>query len=343
MLLGSATTPAAEAARNWVVGTKEAPPFVIKQSDGTWSGISIELWERIAAQLGVSYELREYDLTGLIDAVAAGEVDAGVAALTVTPDREQVLDFTHPFYTTGLAIAVQPGGGGTLALLGRLFSWEFLATVGLLSIVLLGVGVLVWLLERRANPEQFGGKAAEGIGSGFWWSAVTMTTVGYGDKAPLTPGGRFVGLLWMFASIIVISGFTGAIASSLTIGKLEGLVHGPADLPRVSVGTVPGSSSEDYLRTNRLRYRKFDSIREGMLAVAAGKLDAMVYDAPLLRYLANVELRDRVEIVPGTFQRQDYAIALPGGSPAREKINRVLVAQIQDAAWQDILYRYLGE
>ena len=80
-----------------------------------------------------------------------------------------------------------------------------------------------------------------------------------------------------------------------------------------------------------------------MQAVAAGTLDAVVYDAPLLRYLVNIGSNDRVRVVPGTFQRQDYAIALPGGSSEREAINRELVAMIQTAAWQDILYRYLGE
>ena len=343
MLLGATPVQAADPAGRWVVGTKEAPPFAMKQPDGSWSGISIALWEQVAGRLGISYELREYDLKGLVDAVASGEVDAGVAALTVTPEREQAFDFSHPFYTTGLAIAVQPQGGGIFATFGRFISREFLFAVGLLCVVLLGVGLLVWLLERRANPEQFGGSTAAGIESGFWWSAVTMTTVGYGDKAPITRGGRLVGLLWMFASIIVISGFTGAIASSLTVGQLEGAVRGPADLPNVSVGTVAGSTSEAYLRENRIRFRTFTGVREGLEAVATGKQAAMVYDAPLLQYLVNSELQGRVEMVPGTFRRQDYAIALPGKSPAREEINRVLIALIQENTWQDILYRWLGE
>ena len=97
MLLSATTTFAAETSKHWLVGTKEAPPFAMKQPDGSWSGISIELWEKIAEQLGVSYEFREFDLKGLIGAVAAGEVSAGVAALTVTSEREQTFDFTHPF------------------------------------------------------------------------------------------------------------------------------------------------------------------------------------------------------------------------------------------------------
>jgi len=57
-----------------------------------------------------------------------------------------------------------------------------------------------------------------------------MTTVGYGDKAPVTLAGRVVGLLWMPASIILISGFTAAIASALTVGQLDHSISGLDDL-----------------------------------------------------------------------------------------------------------------
>ena len=111
-----------------------------------------------------------------------------------------------------------------------------------LGLVLLIVGVLIWLFERRRNPEQFGGSVSEGIGNGFWWSAVTMTTVGYGDKAPVSTAGRALGLVWMFVSIITISGFTAAIASSVTVNKLQTRINGVADLPRVNVGSVANTS-----------------------------------------------------------------------------------------------------
>lgn len=53
-----------------IVGTKLAAPFAIKNADGTWQGISIELWQTIATKLGLTYELREFDLKGLLDGVA---------------------------------------------------------------------------------------------------------------------------------------------------------------------------------------------------------------------------------------------------------------------------------
>ena len=79
------------------VGTKEAPPFSMKASDGTWQGIGIELWRRLAAQDGLKYQfIEKASVQELVDAVAAGQLDAAVAAITVTAPRQQVMDFTQP-------------------------------------------------------------------------------------------------------------------------------------------------------------------------------------------------------------------------------------------------------
>jgi len=88
--------------------------------------------------------------------------------------------------------------------------------------------------------------------------------------------------------------------------------------------------------------RKNDA-RRGLQAVANDEIDAMVYDAPLLRYLSLTEFKDTIDILPLTFQRQDYGIAFPSGSRLREPTNRVILETIHQPAWQDILGRYLGK
>ena len=98
--------------------------------------------------------------------------------------------------------------------------------------------------EGRRNRDMFGAGAIKGIGHGIWWAAVTMTTVGYGDKAPQTLGGRIVAIIWMFASIILISSFTASITTSLTISELSGKVRGSRDLPTVRVGSVAQSEGQ---------------------------------------------------------------------------------------------------
>ncbi|MCB0271347.1 MAG: ion transporter, partial [Calditrichaeota bacterium] len=185
---------------------------------------------------------------------------------------------THTFYTTGLSIAVsRENSGGMFSLLLNVFSMQFLKAVGALVVVLLIFGVLVWLFERRKNPEEFGGSTVSGILSGFWWSAVTMTTVGYGDKSPRTVGGRVLALIWMFMAIIIISSFTAGIASALTLNQLQGKINGPGDLNRrdVRVGTVGKSTSAAWLDGERIDYRAFNTVAEGLDALSDGRLEAM--------------------------------------------------------------------
>ncbi|MFH1740346.1 MAG: transporter substrate-binding domain-containing protein, partial [bacterium] len=256
----------------------------------------------------------------------------------------EAFDFTHPFYSAGLGIAVKPlGERRWLGAVERFFSLEFLTVVGLLVVVLLAVGILVWLFERRRNAGQFGGPAGKGIGAAFWWSAVTMTTVGYGDKAPRTLPGRLIAITWMFAGIILISTFTAAITSTLTVTQLEMAVRGPEDLPNVRVATVAGSTSEQYLKRRKIPYRSMNTPLEALRSVAEGETDAVVYDAPILRYLANTEIDTPLRVLSTEFERQDYAIGLKSDSPLREPINRELLRKTADASWQSFLQRYLGD
>jgi len=333
-----------QASQPLVVGTKEAAPFSFRTDDGSWRGISIDLWSGIATDLGLEYEFQEASLEDLITGLTDGRFDASVAALTVTSEREQVIDFTHPFHPSGLGIAVPVDDSlGIVSTLRSFLSVRFFQAVGTLLVVLFLGGALLWLLERKKNAEQFGGSVIKGLGTAFWWSAVTMTTVGYGDKAPKTVGGRIVAIAWMFASIIMISGLTAAIASTLTVSRLEVSVNGPSDLPGLGrLGCVQGSTGEEYLREHRLPYLTFDDAAGALASLGAGRTQAVVYDAPILRYLALTAFTETVTVLPVTFERQDYAIALPLESPLRKAVNTALLERVSSEDWPDVLYRYLG-
>lgn len=325
------------------VGIKNAPPFSIKNSDGSWSGISVTLWENIAREMGLAFQYHELPLQEILDGLADKRLDVGFSALTITSEREKKIDFTHPFYTTGLGIAVQKENRpGTLTFLRGFFSLNFLKVILSLALLLSAVGILVWFFEKEDNREQFGGGAAKGIGAAFWWAAVTMTTVGYGDKAPKSLAGRIIALFWMFAAIIVISGFTAAITSSLTLSNMQPLIKGPEDLVRVRTGTVSPSTSADYLDENRISHQSFSSVAEGLEALTAGRIDALVYDAPMLRYLVNKEYGDNIEVLKNIFRTQQYGLGLAPASPLREPINHILLETINQPGWRDLLYGYFG-
>ena len=324
-----------------LVATKEAPPFSMKAVDGTWSGISIALWKEIAGEIDLKYRFVETDLQGMLDGLKEGRYDAAVAALTVTQERETAFDFSHPFYTTGLGIAVKPVQGSWTAVVKRFFSIAFLKVIVLLAAILLIFGLLIWFLEKRKNPEQFS-NSSKGIGDGFWWAAVTMTTVGYGDKAPKTLSGRIIATIWMFTSIIIISGFTASITSSLTVSQLGSAIKGPENLPGHRVASIKGSISERYLLSHRISYTNYATINEGLEAVTRDEVDCMLYDAPILKYqISNGKYN--LSVVKRVFEQQYYAIGLVQSSPLREKVNRVLLKKTELPWWQDTLFEYLGK
>ncbi|MGR9052883.1 MAG: transporter substrate-binding domain-containing protein [Gammaproteobacteria bacterium] len=327
-----------------VVGTHEAPPFVMQNQDGGFSGISIELWEKIAAQLGLEYKLEPMEVGQLIRGLQNGSLDLAVGALTITSERIKKIDFSHPFFTSGLGIALVPNRSDKLeAVFKAVFSTRFFqALTGLVAVLLL-IGLCIWLLERKANPEQFGGKFHRGWGGGFWWAAVTMTTVGFGDKAPVTFLGRLLAIVWMFASVITISGFTAAIASVFTLQEIEGRVRGPQDLYGISVGIVKDTTSAAYAESHRLRSVAYKNVSAALQALSDDKVGAVVYDAPILQYLTASGDTSHIRVLPNTFLRQDYAFGLPEKSPLRENINAVLLEQIASDDWKTLLSNYMGE
>jgi ABC-type amino acid transport substrate-binding protein len=327
-----------------LVGVADAPPFSMKTTDGRWEGLSIALWQAVAQELGVEFELQEFDTLGQeLDAVKEGEVDV-ILALAVTEQREIIMDLSHPFLRSGSTIAVtaEPTEHSWLRFAGRLVSLNFLPVIGLLILLALVAGTIVWLFESRRNPEMFGGGTHRGLGHGIWWAIVTLTTVGYGDKAPKTPGGRVVAVIWMFGSIFLIASLTAAITTSHTVGELKGKVRGLSDLPDVRVGSLAQSESLNFLAKRGIAVLPFETSRDGLQAIVDKKIDAFVFDESVLKHRVRTEFPGRVHVLAGTFDHYYMSMAVPSGSPLREPLNRALLKIITQDDWPRLVESYMG-
>ncbi len=327
------------------VGTMQVPPFSYKDAQGEWVGISIDLWRDVALEMGYDYVLEEFDGNALVQAVKEGRIDAVVTALPITPDLERHLDFTHPYYRTGLGIAApnRPVGNIFLHVVEELLSAQFLIYVGLMGFLLMISGLVVWWIERRINPDQFG-RGPKGIVDGMWWSAVTMTTVGYGDAAPKSVAGRLLGMAWMFASVILVSVFTASVTTTLTVGRIGSKISGPADLPTVAVGCVSHGTAEGYLRHIHAKPRQYADIHAALAALAAGELDAVVDTRPFLLHTVREGFANKTAVLDIQFDPMLYGFAFPLGSPLRKEANVILVRLLMDRDyWKKLTGPYLGE
>lgn len=325
------------------VGLKMSPPFTMKDEHGNYYGLSIDLWQKISQRLGIETQYKEYKLAGLLKAVEKHEVDLSISPLTVTSDRLESFDFTQPFFTSNLTIAVSGQEESFLwVFISNFFSHDFLKAVLLLIAILLIFGFMLWLAEHKRNPKF--ADSVRGVGDGFWWAAVTMTTVGYGDKVALSPLGRMISVVWMFTSVIVISSFTASITTALTVNEIGTSVESIADLQKVKVkvGTVAGSSSAQFLESSHAkRITYYETLEEAIKSLADKKIDALIYDEPILRYMIQeLNLTESVIIVPNDFNSQYYSFSLPHNHVLLDTLNTELIRELESVEWKGVLNRY---
>jgi polar amino acid transport system substrate-binding protein len=325
-----------------LVGVVAAPPVYMKTADNRWVGLGVEIWRAVAQDIGVAFEFREFNtLESMQTALETNEIDA-IPAMPVQNRFEPFIDFSQSYLKSGLSIAVPSEGTEDrwMNVVKSVFSLQILKAVALMFLMSLLIGIIVWSFERRRNSEMFGGGNVKGIGSGIWWAMVTMTTVGYGDKSPKTPGGRIFAVGWMIFSIVFIAAFTATITTQLTLTELRGKVHGFDDLYHARVGCVSGSDGFNLLAKKGVAVIPFDSIREGLAAVANRKIDAFVQNEKILQYLIKTQFPGQLQTVGGTFDEYFVSVALQRNSPLRKPINQALLKFMKTDAWTELLNRY---
>lgn len=326
-----------------IIGYTQASPFIIKNK-GELEGISIWLWDKIASDLEISYEYREMKFGEMLKGLENGEIDLSINPLTMTSERSKRMQFTHSFFASNSTVAIRRASSFQkfFQFVYSFLSGNFLRGMVGLIIIITCFGLTAWLFERKANPSQFR-SGWTGVWDGLWWSAVTMTTVGYGDKSPKTTGGKVVALIWMFTAIMFISGFTASIASSLTVNQLQWNPKGIEDFKEQKTGTVSSTGTAAYLKAHFFKnIELFDGLKAGLKALLAKKIDAFLYDEPIMTYrIAAQEEFSKLEILPIRFDLQFYAFAFSENhDDLEEKVSQKILEYTEGIEWRYILAEY---
>ena len=327
-----------------IVGIYQNPPFVIKTVDNSYEGLSIELWENIAASSNLNFRYQQYsDFIGILKRLEYREIDLTINPMDVNDQRIEKFDMTQPYFISSIGVAIPNLNRSTLTLfLSNAFSMAFLKIVLLLLLVIFVFGFFLWLVERKYNRYQFR-PGLMGLFDGLWWSAVTMTTVGYGDKAPKSNLGKAIGIIWMFTAVIIISSFTAGIASTLTISGLQTDINSAEDIRLVEkISAVGASSSEAYLMQENISiHQTFASPILALRALAKKENDVLLYDHTILQYYINrLSLNDNVKLLPLTLKENYQSFMLPKDHPAYDRINVGLMKEIQQDSWEELQRKY---
>lgn len=332
LLLG-ATASAEEVLK---VGIKPSEPWVMydaQKPEGERQpvGFSVDLWNEIAKKLAIKTEWVYYDSTNdLIKGTSERDVNVGIAAITVTADRERQVDFSNSMYELGLQIMVSPEfqQSNPFAVmvnsLVKLFNWK---TLLLLAIMLfLTANLRLWLDRNDKHNAFMPAGYVNGLRESLWWGMTMLLTW----ETPRSRGfARVVDLSWHLIGLIILSILTAVVTSALTAQAVSGTIRSEQDLPGKAVAAVASDAPRKWLEQNGIDVTPVNSVSEGIEQVRKGEVDALVHDGPRLVYLARKinqqEGKKALAVVPASFNPQSYGIAFPEGSELRESVNQALL------------------
>ena len=313
----------------------------VMRSNGTYTGFDVELWEEIAQELELAFFYKETDLKGMFADIVAGRADVAFSCITVTEEREKMVDFSHHYLDSGLRIMVLNETGFSLAeSVKSLYSPIVVKSLTYILLFIIICGHIFWWVER--GHKYISPKYVPGIFQAFWYVLVTMTTVGYGDVVPH----KWVGRLMAFLVMVIGIGFFGwtiaQLSSAITLQKLHSDITDHRDLRDRLVSTVEGTTSVAALEKIGAVVVAAKSIDQAYEKLIAEEVQALVFDSPTVLYYARNKGAERVSVVGPLFDIQYYGFLFPQGSKLRESVNRALLKLRKNGIYDKLYSKWFG-
>ncbi|MDP5218314.1 transporter substrate-binding domain-containing protein [Ruegeria sp. 2205SS24-7] len=323
------------------VSTVTRPPFsMLKDDDQT--GFSMDLMAALAEDLGWTYGVQRYDqFTDMLNAVTDGTADLAIANISITAQRETLMDFSQPIFESGLQIMIPADKQGAPSLMRALMSRELFVAIGIAFGLLLTGGMLMWYFERRSQP-YFDRNLNDAWFPSFWWALNLVVNGGFEERVPRTSFGKIFGVVLVVSSLFVVSVFTARITSVMTVEAITNSVSSVNDLYGRRVATIQGSTAATFLDRRDLNYTAYDGLGPMLADFEAGSLDAVVFDAPILSYYTSHEGTGVGVMTGAVFLRENYGIAFPTGSPLVEEVNQALLTLRENGTYDTIYRKWFG-
>ncbi|XP_063286351.1 glutamate receptor ionotropic, NMDA 2A [Pelobates fuscus] len=297
---------------------------------------------------------------GMIGEVVYKRAVMAVGSLTINEERSEVVDFSVPFVETGISVMVSRSNGTVSP---SAFLEPFSASVWVMMFVMLLIvsAVAVFIFEYFSpvgyNRNLAKGKAPHGpsftIGKAVWllWGLVFNNSVPVQNPKGTTS--KIIVSIWAFFAVIFLASYTANLAAFMIQEEFVDQVTGLSDKkfqrphdysPPFRFGTVPNGSTERNIRNNYPDMHQYmvkfnqKGVQDALVSLKTGKLDAFIYDAAVLNYMAG---RDEgcklVTIGSGyIFATTGYGIALQKGSQWKRPIDLALLQFVGDGEMEEL-------
>ena len=270
-----------------------------------------------------------------------GKADVAFSCITVTEEREKIVDFSHHYLDSGLRIMVlsKPTFSVTESV-KSFFSPIVLKALTYLALFIIICGNVFWWFER--GHKYISTNYLPGIFQAFWYVLVTMTTVGYGDVVPRTWFGRLMAFLVMIIGIGCFGWAIAQLSSAITLQKLHSDIDDHQDLRGRLVATVEGTTSVDALEKIGAVVVAAKSIDQAYEKLLKNEVHALVFDSPTVLYYARNKGAGRVSVVGPLFDIQYYGFMFPQQSELSESVNRALLKLRKNGTYDRLYRKWFG-
>ncbi|XP_051851117.1 glutamate receptor ionotropic, NMDA 2C isoform X2 [Antechinus flavipes] len=334
-------------------------------------GFCIDILKKLAKGVKFSYDL--YLVTngkhgkkvrgiwnGMIGEVYYKRADMAIGSLTINEERSEIVDFSVPFVETGISVMVARSNG-TVSPSAFLEPYSPAVWVMMFVMCLTVVAITVFMFEYFSpvsyNQNLTSGKKTGGpsftIGKSVWllWALVFNNSVPIENPRGTTS--KIMVLVWAFFAVIFLASYTANLAAFMIQEQYIDTVSGLSDkkfqrpqeqYPPFRFGTVPNGSTERNIRSN---YRdmhshmvKFNqrSVEDALTSLKMGKLDAFIYDAAVLNYMAGKDEGCKLVTIGSgkVFATTGYGIALQKDSRWKRAIDLALLQFLGDGETQKL-------
>ena len=265
---------------------------------GVWKGLAVELWTQVAQRENLHYRLMPmHSIQSMLDATRLNELDVAVECINLSPGRLRKYQFSLPFQEDGQAVMVANDPFSlSRAFLAAMLSPSLVRMVALLTLLLFVMSAMVWWVEDYSSLVEPGGKSP----LHRFVKVFTIILTGEGDAEIVdTTRGRGV----LMAAYVVRNISSAVLVGFLTVElvqEAQGLasrrLNSFDELSAMRVGYKSGTVSEELLKELGMQLAEssrqtqsarvpIDSIRDSLLALKEGRVNAVLADELQLRYL----------------------------------------------------------